>query len=446
MKKWLLKFFKMTPVWVILVLFFIPGHNFALEEKENYVIGKILKLKSRLLEEEREIYVRLPEGYENSKEKYPVLYILDARRGFPIGAAMLRFFAELGQNLIFCSTGKNLPDVIVDPRVELLSIVFRLAGNPEYNRGGIPSYNEDVEQHFANFKEHPVIKTAQLLRMTRGVGYNAPMSLAVHITGPDAWKERVPFDPHPQYLDKRWSFMTMTNQFLKAARDFARETQFKTFFAQHQEFYKTTIAGMKKVLQEHGHLDWFDKFFGHRPGARFTVIPGLLNGGCCYGASINPTADSQEIYSIIGIWKVDKQGIPLFDETIIPLVVHEFCHSYVNPLVDKHEKQLERAGKKIFSYVEKDMTRQAYGEWKIMMYESVVRACVVRYILTNNGPTAAQKQILEEKQNHFSWIGELADFLGEYEANRGKYPDLDSFFPRIETFFNDYAAKEHFNK
>ena len=58
-----------------------------------------------------------------------------------------------GQSVIFCSTGKNLPDVLVDPRVELFSLIFRLAGNPEYNRCGIPSYNEDVERYFAKYKD-----------------------------------------------------------------------------------------------------------------------------------------------------------------------------------------------------------------------------------------------------------------------------------------------------
>ncbi len=29
------------------------------------------------------------------------------------------------------------PEVRVDPRIELMSIIFRLAGNPEYNRGAV---------------------------------------------------------------------------------------------------------------------------------------------------------------------------------------------------------------------------------------------------------------------------------------------------------------------
>ncbi len=39
-------------------------------------------------------------------------------------------------------------DVRVDPRVELFSVIFRLAGNPEYNQGKVASYVTDVEKHF----------------------------------------------------------------------------------------------------------------------------------------------------------------------------------------------------------------------------------------------------------------------------------------------------------
>jgi hypothetical protein len=38
--------------------------------------------------------------------------------------------------------------VAADPRIELLSIVFRLAGNPEYNQGRLPVYDSAIAAHF----------------------------------------------------------------------------------------------------------------------------------------------------------------------------------------------------------------------------------------------------------------------------------------------------------
>jgi hypothetical protein len=48
--------------------------------------------------------------------------------------------------------------VVVDPRVELLSLIFRLAGNPEYNMARVESYAEDAEKQFGKFRSHAVVK------------------------------------------------------------------------------------------------------------------------------------------------------------------------------------------------------------------------------------------------------------------------------------------------
>ena len=85
------------------------------------------------------------------------------------------------------------------------------------------------------------------------------------------------------------------------------------------------------------------------------------------------------------------------------------------------------------------MRRQAYGNWKTVIYESMVRACVIRYTRTHRGPIVAWLAVQEEKMRHFSWMKELSDLLGEYEANRDQYPTLDDFAPRVVAFFDEYA-------
>ncbi len=58
----------------------------------------------------------------------------------------------------------------VDKQVELLSIVFRLAGNKEYNATFFKRYTDKVENHFSAYKEHELIKFASSLREN----YNTP--------------------------------------------------------------------------------------------------------------------------------------------------------------------------------------------------------------------------------------------------------------------------------
>lgn len=87
--------------------------------------------------------------------------------------------------------------VSVDPRVELISIIFRLAGNPEYNGCEIHSYSQDIKTHFAPFTGHQAVELARELRKNQGVSYDAPMGLAVHLSEGFDLEPRLPFTPLP---------------------------------------------------------------------------------------------------------------------------------------------------------------------------------------------------------------------------------------------------------
>ncbi|NIM06267.1 MAG: DUF4932 domain-containing protein, partial [Armatimonadetes bacterium] len=148
--------------------------------------------------------------------------------------------------------------VTVDPRVELMSIIFRLTGSNEYTQGRIPSYTEDVDQHFGPYKEHPAVKMAIKLRSTRGVCFDAPMSMAVHLTDGYTLQERIPFDPHPGNLDKRWH-LEEAREFLEKARQFVEDTDFQEFFEAHQPLYDQATGRMKEMLSKETHLGWFEE-------------------------------------------------------------------------------------------------------------------------------------------------------------------------------------------
>ena len=331
--------------------------------------------------------------------------------------------------------------VMVDPRVELMSVIFHLAGNPEYNQGRVESYTKDVESHFGQFRKHRAVELARDLRRERGVSFDACMSMAVHLTDAYDLVEKVPFSPRPESLDARWK-TDEAREFLEAARRFVRETSFKSFVEKHRSLYSVTESRMKALLEKQGRLEWFDRFFGARPQASFAVAIGLLNGGCCYGPHCRHSDGKEELFCILGAWQTDKDGMPEFTGDMLKTVVHEFCHSYANPVIDRHEAELKTAGEKIFPQVAPAMRRQAYDNWKTMLYESLVRASTLRYVRQYDGAMAAWMETQREKVRGFLWIEGLSALLGEYEAHRDRYPTLESFAPRLVTFFHEYADKQ----
>ena len=324
--------------------------------------------------------------------------------------------------------GSNAPSlqVKVDPRVELLSLIFRLAGNPEYSQGKVASYTQDADQQFGRFRNHAVVSLAQELRRTRGVSYDAVMSLAVHLRDIEGLDLAVPLDPWPEDLDGRWSPESV-NKFLDAARHFLRDTGFKKFLEQHQKLYQTTATRMQAMLDKSAHLEWYQSYFGERPSARFTVVPGLLNGGCCYGPRCRNAKGQEALYCILGVSKTDSQGQPEFTPDMLGTVVHEFCHSFANPIIDRHEAELAVAGEKIFRHVAERMRAQR-GQHKSGGVGT-----------HRHHRFAARRAAQSEASRGFVWTADLAKLLAEYEARRDKYPTLDAFAPRLAEFFTKYA-------
>ena len=328
----------------------------------------------------------------------------------------------------------------VDPRVELLSIVFRLAGNPEYSQGRVPAYLQAIDAHFGPFRDHAAVQLARKLRQTDGVSFDAVASMAIHVRDVESLSERIPFDRPGSKLEKRWHGVK-AREFLTALRQFTVDTKFEEFLKSQQPLYDLTNRRFRAFVEANADMSWFDRFFGAKAHPKFVFVPALVNGPSNYGPSIVAEDESEELYAILGVGRVDSDGQPQFTSGSTGTLVHEFVHSYANPLIDRSGEKLEAAGSKLYGAVRQAMNRQAYGSGGTVLYESLVRASTVRYLIDHNGAEAGQRAVRDEEANAFLWTGELVELLGQYEKDRTTYPTLEAFMPRVVEFFNGAAAR-----
>jgi hypothetical protein len=330
----------------------------------------------------------------------------------------------------------------VDPRIELVTAVARLAGFAEFNMPNSRSpYADEVEARFAALREHAAVAKLKELRAARGVSHDALASFALHLDGIEELGELVPFDAPPERLDKRWS-ADGARAFASALRDFAAQGKAAEFFASKRELFAEVEKRLAERLSQSKALDWFDAFFGARPGAQYVAVAGLLCGGGNFGAGVRfPDGRPEEITPVFGCWVWDERGLPVFGEAYLPLFVHELCHSYTNPVVDRHARALESAGKRIQATCAEKMRKQSYGTWQSIMNESLVRASVVRCRLSTEGKAAAEQQARDELAAGFAWVPELAKLLDEYETQRAQFASFDDFVPRVVAFHETWAGK-----
>lgn len=174
------------------------------------------------------------------------------------------------------------------------------------------------------------------------------------------------------------------------------------------------------------------------------VALSYLGGNSNYGVSIEVNDSTSVPYPVIGIF--DRQGFIEGNDFVnnrVPIIlIHEFMHPHINPLILSHINNLKASGEVIFPLIEEQMRRQAYGSWENVLFEALVRASVIHYMKTHDVfKGMVDKQIEYEISRGFGWVGSLAKKLEEYEADRQRYPDLGSFMPQIVGFYDDLAER-----
>ncbi len=325
----------------------------------------------------------------------------------------------------------------VDERVELLSIVFRLAGNPEYNMDTLPAYAADIDRSFAPYKNHPAVQMASALRNRKGISFDAVMAMAISLSPPPDLQPLVPFSA--EVPEKRWGVADAA-KFLPPLRAFCRDSHFAEFYAAHRAMYRLAESRFATTLAAVD-LAWYPRFYGQAPSLTYHLLLGMNNGGGNYGPRLIHEDGRMELFSIIGCWTHDDAGNPAYppDKGYLPTIIHEFNHSFVNPAVARDWKQFSGA-EPVYAAVADPMKRIAYGNAQTMVNESLVRAAVIVYFQDHReDPLRNLKRIRQEQALGFFWMDRLVELLNQYQRQRAQYPTFTAFMPQVASFYRDLA-------
>jgi len=69
-------------ILIFLLLIGFTNNVFSQSKETHHIVGKTFQLQSDILNEEREIQIYLPEDYQTSNEKCPVVYVFDSQKYF----------------------------------------------------------------------------------------------------------------------------------------------------------------------------------------------------------------------------------------------------------------------------------------------------------------------------------------------------------------------------
>jgi hypothetical protein len=328
----------------------------------------------------------------------------------------------------------------VNPTIELISLIHYLVADKQYAEELLPKYLAEIENYFGHLKEHQAIKFAKLCSTKYQINGDAPMALAVYLDPPPQLEPRIDISNLPADFDPRWN-PALIIDYLDQIQSFAVESNFMTFHNSHKSFHQSAISNLEKMMRKEHIFKWFRDFFGYYPD-NFKMYIGLLNGSCNYGYQLNLPKEQKISVCLLGARWPDKNGAPTYPkEWFLPVIIHEYCHTYINPLTIRNPDEFRELGEALLNLNREQMVQHGYNVWNVILNEYLVRACTIRFWAHSEGNRAVKKMIENDKEWGFPAIEGLVKLLENYENNHTEYESIVSFLPHIIKYFESYLAE-----
>jgi len=327
--------------------------------------------------------------------------------------------------------------ITVDPRIELLAVIQHFTSWAQ--KGHIKSkttYKDDIDHYFGRFEDHPVVACFEKL-VNSNFAYDAPVQFMLYHNDPPALVQKAPYS---DYLIKRAGGEENLREFADKLRDFARQADFIRFYQAHEPLYDTLIAEVDSLFEGKNYVQALEEFYGESRNSYNLVLSPLFSGN--YGIPIKNEA-GDDLYAVIGPCSLRGKRTTFaclnYLETI---TLHEWSHSFINPLVDQNYELFEKSIA-LFEPIKRMMQRQAYPNWRVTLYEHLVRACGEVHLRAKlHGDFNKEEALKYHEGKGFWYIGYIDSLLDVYETNRGQYPTFSQFVPVIATGLSQTSVED----
>lgn len=164
---------------IVFIIGLLSG-NTVLAQAPN-IIGTKYTVTSKALNEEKEVQIYLPDSYQKSKDKYPVVYIIDGQWYFPLGVSTSTILTQIG--------GASTPEFII--------VGISNVSNKRYQ---LLVGKKDKYEQFIKDELIPMIERKFRTSEERFLfGWQFAGSFALRVTGtnPSLFKACFAADPYP---------------------------------------------------------------------------------------------------------------------------------------------------------------------------------------------------------------------------------------------------------
>jgi hypothetical protein len=325
------------------------------------------------------------------------------------------------------------PEPCFSETVELMGLIWRMAGSSEYNECDVSTVASSADLHFASMINHQAIKLA-VLYQKNNICYDAVTGYANQLIFNE--EGDIIFDP--DYLegsngsfDDRWDYKQKYDM-LAAVNDFYRKSNFHEWFLSTRVEQHQAINSFKSVCN----LDytWFDTFYEKKDKISSRIILSFMIGNNNNGVSLKRKDGTILLTPVLGSLGVNNEEVCF--EGDMNLIVHEFSHPYCNPLIEANWPLIKTKATEIYNRVASVMQSQAYNTAINMMGETLVRTCAIRYMLSHGQEDQVNRILANEEACGFMMVRYLVNIFEKYET--GHYSSLSEFMPEFIEAVNNF--------
>ena len=311
----------------------------------------------------------------------------------------------------------------VDPRVELLSAALTQTVWSPALKGFFSPYAQDCQKTFFPFRNHAAVKQLNALH-ARGVEL---AELFVWITSRSQLPSLEATGGADPVLVKRARGAEALDKLASALSALYTDSKFEAFQLAHSAFYSqlsSRLAGSDGLSISS--IDALETYTGiKRERYSVVVAPLLGNASFSWTGSGDRTA-----FAIIAPSALRGESLA-FDPTSIGRIVPVGFGRSVGQEIVSSRPSRSAAHSEWFGYLDERLRALNVTTWDQALAEGFASVIAIR-LLEQRGRVAEAATMKRSVMSHgVVWLPYLLERIGEYDANRTRYPSLREFADRL---------------
>jgi hypothetical protein len=216
--------------------------------------------------------------------------------------------------------------------------------------------------------------------------------------------------------------------FLDGLNSFSKEINFEQYIRDTKLFYDAALREVKKSLPKSNFISAMETFY-KKTFDNYILAPSLtIPKGMGFGLNFTKRGNTR-LFNVFGAFEAQSfQQINTLNlgfanpQRLRELSIHEFGHSFVNPIIDSLPQEQIAATERLFEPIKAVMEQQGYNTWRVCLYEHFVRAgeVVIANLLGDTvGAQMLQTHYINDRK--FIYLPSIINKLEIYQKKKQPY-------------------------